>query len=44
MEQAASNALIRPLSAYNGPAERHVEGYEPADEQLAAAERETEAE
>ena len=24
MEQAASNALIRPLSAYVGPAERHV--------------------
>ena len=27
MEQAASNALIRPLSAYNGPEERHIEGY-----------------
>jgi citrate synthase len=27
MEQAASNALIRPLSAYNGPDERHVGGY-----------------
>lgn len=27
MEQAASNALIRPLSAYNGPDERHVDGY-----------------
>lgn len=26
MEQAASNALIRPLSAYNGVDERHVEG------------------
>ena len=25
MEQAASNALIRPLSVYDGPAERHVE-------------------
>lgn len=25
IEQAASNALIRPLSAYNGPDERHVE-------------------
>ncbi len=24
MEQMESNALIRPLSAYNGPAERHV--------------------
>ena len=29
MEQAASNALIRPLSAYNGPDERHVDGYVP---------------
>jgi len=26
MEQQASNALIRPLSAYNGPDERHVPG------------------
>jgi citrate synthase len=24
MEQAASNALIRPLSAYSGPEERHI--------------------
>lgn len=29
MEQAASNALIRPLSVYNGPDERHIEGYVP---------------
>ena len=29
IEQAASNALIRPLSAYNGPDERHIEGYVP---------------
>jgi citrate synthase len=29
MEQTASNALIRPLSAYNGPDERHIEGYVP---------------
>jgi 2-methylcitrate synthase/citrate synthase II len=29
MEQAASNALIRPLSAYNGADERHVDGYVP---------------
>ena len=29
MEQRASNALIRPLSAYNGPDERHIEGYVP---------------
>ncbi|WP_312676420.1 bifunctional 2-methylcitrate synthase/citrate synthase [Microbacterium sp.] len=26
-EQAASNALIRPLSAYVGPDERHIEGF-----------------
>ncbi len=26
MEQAAANSLIRPLSAYNGPDERHVTG------------------
>jgi citrate synthase len=30
MEQAASNALIRPLAAYDGPDERHVPGAEPA--------------
>ncbi|CAG7622699.1 bifunctional 2-methylcitrate synthase/citrate synthase [Leucobacter soli] len=29
MEQTASNALIRPLSAYNGPDERHIDGYVP---------------
>lgn len=29
MEQAASNALIRPLSAYNGSDERHIAGYVP---------------
>ncbi len=27
-EQRASNALIRPLSEYNGPDERHLDGYE----------------
>jgi citrate synthase len=27
LEQAASNALIRPLSEYIGPDERHIEGY-----------------
>ncbi|WP_255731945.1 bifunctional 2-methylcitrate synthase/citrate synthase [Sinomonas terrae] len=37
LEQAASNALIRPLSEYNGPKERHVEGYV-ADASAAAAE------
>ena len=26
-EQAASNALIRPLSAYVGPDERHIDGF-----------------
>ncbi|WPU09511.1 bifunctional 2-methylcitrate synthase/citrate synthase [Pseudarthrobacter oxydans] len=37
LEQAASNALIRPLSEYNGPDERHIEGYVP---DAAAAEAE----
>jgi citrate synthase len=37
LEQASANALIRPLSQYNGPAERHVEGYVP-DAAAAAAE------
>jgi citrate synthase len=27
MEQAASNALIRPLSEYVGAEERHIEGF-----------------
>lgn len=35
MEQLASNALIRPLSEYNGPDERHIDGYV-ADEAVAA--------
>lgn len=39
MEQTASNALIRPLSAYNGVDERHIEGYVPDAEALAVAER-----
>ncbi|MFV0375437.1 bifunctional 2-methylcitrate synthase/citrate synthase [Microbacterium sp.] len=43
MEQAASNALIRPLSAYNGPAERHIAGYVPEADDLAAADRAEEA-
>ncbi|ALJ21916.1 bifunctional 2-methylcitrate synthase/citrate synthase [Microbacterium sp. No. 7] len=43
MEQTASNALIRPLSAYNGPDERHVEGYVPDEAALAAAQRAEEA-
>ena len=43
MEQAASNALIRPLSAYNGPDERHIDGYVPDEAELAAARRQEEA-
>ncbi|WP_127817911.1 bifunctional 2-methylcitrate synthase/citrate synthase [Microbacterium sp. CPCC 204701] len=39
MEQLASNALIRPLSEYDGPAERHIDGYVPDAATLAAAER-----
>jgi citrate synthase len=42
-EQLASNALIRPLSEYNGPDERHIEGYVPDAATLAAAERGEEA-
>jgi 2-methylcitrate synthase/citrate synthase II len=43
IEQAASNALIRPLSAYNGPDERHIEGYVADAAQVEAAERPEEA-
>ncbi|MEZ3160336.1 bifunctional 2-methylcitrate synthase/citrate synthase [Microbacterium sp. BWT-B31] len=43
MEQAAANALIRPLSEYNGPDERHIEGYVPDEAVLAVAERAEEA-
>ena len=43
MEQQASNALIRPLSAYNGPDERHIDGYVPSEAEVAAASREAEA-
>ncbi|MFL0410287.1 bifunctional 2-methylcitrate synthase/citrate synthase [Microbacterium paludicola] len=39
LEQQASNALIRPLSAYNGPDERHVDGYVPDEAELEVAER-----
>lgn len=42
-EQQASNALIRPLSAYVGPNERHVEGYVPDAADLDAQERPEEA-
>ena len=43
MEQLASNALIRPLSEYNGPDERHIEGYVPDVAILAATDRAEEA-
>ena len=43
MEQQASNALIRPLSAYNGPDERHIEGYVPDAAAAEAADRPEEA-
>ncbi|HET6302608.1 bifunctional 2-methylcitrate synthase/citrate synthase [Microbacterium sp.] len=43
MEQLASNALIRPLSAYNGPDERHVDGYVPDEATAAVAARAEEA-
>lgn len=43
MEQAAANALIRPLSHYDGVPERHIAGYVPTVEDLAAARRAEEA-
>lgn len=43
MEQTASNALIRPLSAYNGPDERHIEGYVPDTAAIDVLERPEEA-
>ena len=43
MEQISSNALIRPLSAYNGPDERNIDGYVPDAATIEAAEREPEA-
>ena len=42
-EQQAANALIRPLSAYVGPEERHVEGYVPDAADLDAQDRPEEA-
>ncbi len=44
MEQLASNALIRPLSEYVGPDERHIDGYVATEAEIAAANREAEAE
>jgi citrate synthase len=38
-EQLASNALIRPLSAYSGPDERHIPGYVPDAAEAEAAQR-----
>lgn len=43
MEQQASNALIRPLSAYNGADERHIEGYVPDTSAIDVQERPEEA-
>jgi citrate synthase len=43
MEQQASNALIRPLSEYDGPDERHVAGYVPDAAEAEVAERAEEA-
>ncbi|WP_297083286.1 bifunctional 2-methylcitrate synthase/citrate synthase [uncultured Demequina sp.] len=42
-EQLSANALIRPLSAYVGPAERHLDGYEADAAHTAAATRKTES-
>ena len=43
LEQQASNALIRPLSAYNGPDERHIAEYEPDTAAIEVQERPEEA-
>ncbi|WP_193597119.1 bifunctional 2-methylcitrate synthase/citrate synthase [Microbacterium sp. YJN-G] len=43
LEQQASNALIRPLSAYNGVDERHIDEYEPDTAAIAVQERPEEA-
>ena len=43
LEQQASNALIRPLSAYDGMEERHVEGYAPDTAAIEVQERPEEA-
>ena len=44
MEQSASNALIRPLSLYNGVDERHIDGYVADAADLHAADRPAESE
>lgn len=43
IEQQSSNALIRPLSAYSGPDERHIEEYEPDTAAIEVQERPEEA-
>ena len=43
MEQTASNALIRPLSAYSGVDERHIAGYVAGDGEHEIADRPAEA-
>ncbi|MDQ0615074.1 2-methylcitrate synthase/citrate synthase II [Microbacterium sp. W4I4] len=43
LEQQASNALIRPLSAYNGADERHIEEYDPDTAAIEVQERPEEA-
>ncbi|BDZ40312.1 bifunctional 2-methylcitrate synthase/citrate synthase [Microbacterium suwonense] len=43
LEQQASNALIRPLSAYNGVDERHIQEYEPDTAAIEVQERAEEA-
>ena len=44
IEQLGANALIRPLSEYVGPAERHIDGYVASADEIAAAERPAESE
>jgi citrate synthase len=43
LEQQASNALIRPLSAYNGVDERHIQEYDPDTAAIEVQERPEEA-
>ena len=43
LEQQAANALIRPLSAYNGVDERHIDGYVPDTAAIDVQERPEEA-
>src|SRR5690606_34866310 len=43
MEQTASNALIRPLSEYDGPDERHIDGYAPDTAAIEVQQRPEEA-